>query len=35
MLERGLYHVIAPVDDDELELQLAVLADLLWRALYA
>lgn len=35
MLERGLYHVIAPVDDDELELQLVVLADLLWRALYA
>lgn len=35
MLERGLYHVVAPADDDELEVQVAVLADLLWRALYA
>lgn len=35
MLERGLYHVVAPADDEELEVQLGVLADLLWRALYA
>ena len=35
MLERGLQHIIATADETEAEASLQVLAQLLWRALYA
>lgn len=35
MLERGLYQLVAGADDEELEKQLAVAADLIWRLVYA